>query len=519
MNESARRYAAFAAAAVLSLSSGLVASPAYAEEPAPGAITGHVVTEQPGNVTVNLFTIEGASGGQVLSDAEGNFRFASVPVGTYKIQYGFLGRFQWSHQKLGYSTADVVTVDSGATTTVPEETMLLPGIVEVVATDAVTGAPVDTVCAGVQEYSLQCGAVDGHLRLENLESGTYTLQVRSSDGLHARQEVKNVSVTLGRTTRVEVALRPTTAITTTVVDRATGEPVPYACVAALPLVFGALDDDTCRWDVNYTDDRGRVTLRELDPGNYTLLVLPGDDVHGAQWVGRSGGVGRQHDALRIEGQGGQLSIAPTVKLDPAARITGTIRDAETGGPLVNGCASVLPVRQGAGGPPGIGPFCTDSEGVYTVSNLGPYAWPLEFSHFYDYIEPYAAVWSGNAPDRKTAKAVTAGTDQPGVADISLRRTGPRISVTTTSADGQPYNGWLAGEVYNATTGDLVKEYSFYYGPRVIEGLADQPLKLRYVPNPPWTAGWYGGTDRSSADTIRLRNGATSSIRIVLPDPA
>ncbi|MGN9766828.1 hypothetical protein ACTMS2_16920 [Micromonospora sp. SD12] len=519
MNHPARRYAAFAAAAVLSLTTGLAATPAYAEEPAPGTITGHVVTERPGSVTVNLFTTDGAAGGQVLSDAEGSFRFPSVPAGTYKIQYGFLGRFQWSHQKLGYSTADVVTVASGATTTVPEETMLLPGVVEVVATDAVSGAPVDTICGGVQEHFLQCGATNGHLRLENLASGTYTLHVRSSDGLHARQEVKNVAVTLGRTTRVEVALRPTTAITTTVVDRATGEPVPYTCVAALPLVFGALDDDTCRWDVNYTDDQGRVTLRELEPGEYTLLVLPGDDVHGAQWVGRSGGVGRQHDALRVDGQGGRLSTVSTIKLDPAARITGTIRDAATGEPLANGCASILPLRQGSGGAPGIGRFCTDAEGAYTVPNLGPYAWPLQFSHYYDHIEPYAAVWSGDAPNRRAAEAIRAGIDEPGIADISLRRTGPRINIAATSADGQPYHGWLAGEVYNATTGDLVKEYSFYHGPRVIEGLADQPVKLRFVPNPPWTAGWYGGADRSSAKTIRLRNGAARSITIVLADPA
>jgi hypothetical protein len=518
MTRPASRYAAFAAGLLLSLTAGLTAAPAYAEEATTGAITGHVATEKPGSVTVNLFTTEGASGGQVLTDAAGNFRFDDVPTGTYKIQYGFLGRYQWSHEKLGYSSADVVEVTSGQTTTVPDETMLLPGVVEVVATDATTGAPVDAICAGVQEYSLQCGATGGHLRLENLESDTYTLHVRSSDGLHARQDVKGVKVVLGQTTRVEVSLRATTAVTTTVVDRATGEPVPYTCVAVLPVVFGALDGQTCQWDVNYTDEQGRVTVGELAPGDYTVLVLPADDVHGIQWVGRNGGVGRQQDALRVKGEGGRLSTVPTVRLDPAARVTGTIRDAGTGEPLGNGCAAVLPTRQGSF-VPGVGPFCASSDGVYTVPGLGPYDWPLKFSHFYDYVEPYVAEWSGGAADRKAAKPVRAGIDQPGVADVSLTRTGARLGVSATSQDGQPYNGWLAGDIYNATTGDLVKEFSFTYGPRLVEGLADQSVKIRYVPDRPWSGGWYGGTDRDSAKSVRLRHDKPSQITIVLADPA
>ncbi|MEU5669491.1 hypothetical protein ABZ749_03790 [Micromonospora sp. NPDC047753] len=513
----ARRVFMLASATTLTLVATLAATPAQAVEPDTGAITGHVVTEKPGNVTVNLFTTEGASGGQVVSDADGNFRFASVPVGTYKIQYGFLGRFQWSHQKLGYSTADVVTVASGVTTTTPEEQMLLPGVVEVLATDAVSGGPVNAYCAGVRPYDQQCGATDGRIRLANLESGTFTLELRSSDGLHAAQEVKNVKVTLGQITTVEVALRPTTAITTTVVDRASGAPVPNVCVAALSLTFGSVDSDTCEWGLNYTDEQGRVSIGELKPGEYTLLALPADEVHGMQWVGRRGGVGRQYDALRVDGQAGLLSTVPTVKLDPAARITGTIRDTETGQPLTNGCAAVLPTRQGSGAP-GVGPFCADSDGTYTVPNLGPYDWPLEFSHYYDYIESYAAVWTGNASDRKTAATTRAGTDLPGVADISLGKTGPRLSFAVTSADGQPYNGWFAGEVYNARTGDLVKEYSFN-GQRVIEGLTDQSVKVRYVPNPPWVGGWYGGSDLASARGVALRDGANKKITIVLPDPS
>ncbi|HEY0699504.1 MAG TPA: carboxypeptidase-like regulatory domain-containing protein [Micromonospora sp.] len=500
------------AVVVLGLAAAATPGPAYAAETAPGTITGHVVTESPGSVTVNLFTTDGANGGQVFSDAAGNYTFPEVSPGTYKIQFGFAGRFQWSHQKLGYSTADVVTVGSGQTTTVVEETMLLPGAVEVVATDAKSRKPVDTICAGVEEWSMTCGATGGVLRLANLTSGTHTIHVRSTDGLHARRQVTAVSVVLGQTTRVEVALEPTTAITTTVVDRATGEPVPWVCVAAVPEVFHQLDDDTCDWSVNYTDDQGRVTLGELPPGNYSLLVLPYDDVHGIQWVGREGGVGSQYAALRINGDGGESNDVGPVLLDPAASITGVIRDAATGDPLPNGCASLLPAR---GSVPGLWPSCADGDGVYTLRNVGPYEWPVQFSHFYDHIYPYASVWSGGATDRRSAAPVRAGVETPGVADATLTQTGSRIRLRVFSADGQAYNGWLAGEVYNAVTGDLIKDFSQW----TVEGVADQDVLLRYVPNSPWRAGWYGGPDLGSAKKIHLTGDGETEIRIVMPDPS
>ncbi|WP_232072475.1 carboxypeptidase regulatory-like domain-containing protein [Phytohabitans flavus] len=496
-------------AAAVALVMTISASPAHADDPAPGAVTGRVVTEAPGAVTVNLFTTGGASAGQVRTGTDGSYTFPAVPPGTYKIQYGFLGRFQWSHQKLGFSAADVVAVTSGQSTTVVEETMLLPGVVEVVATDAVSGAPVDAICAGTSEFGQQCGATGGVLRLTNLAAGPHTIQVRSSDGLHARAQVAGVYVVLGQATRVEVSLAPTTAISTTVVDRASGQPVSDVCVLALPMVFHEVDDEACQWGGdNRTDEHGRVTIGELPAAEYTLLAVPEFGEHGVQWVGRRGGVGRQHNALKIQGQAGVANTVPAVKLDPMASITGVIRDAATGEPILgNGCASVVP---------GLGRYCTDFDGVYTIPNLGPYDWPVQFSYYYPH-EPYASIWSGGATDRRQATPVRAGTDVPGQADAALAKTGTRLEIRATTADGQPYNRWLAVRVYNARTGDLIKEFSGQNTP--IDGIADQPVRIWYVPESPWAAGWYGGTDFASAKSVRLEGGATKQIKLVLPDPA
>ncbi|MEU1397345.1 hypothetical protein ABZ403_14950 [Micromonospora zamorensis] len=48
---------------------------------------------------------------------------------------------------------------------------------------------------------------------------------------------------------------------------------------------------------------------------------------------------------------------------------------------------------------------------------------------------------------------------------------------------------------------------------------DQSVKIRYVPNPPWVGGWYGGSDLASARGVALRDGANKKITIVLSDPS
>ncbi|MGI5237908.1 carboxypeptidase regulatory-like domain-containing protein [Dactylosporangium sp. CA-139066] len=491
-----------------------MAPSAYAEEAA-ATITGHVTKEATGAVTVNLFTTGGIAAGQAISTADGDYAFPGVAPGTYKMQFGFAGRFQWAHQKLGFSSATVVSVAAGDHVVV-DETMLLPGYVEIHAKDAVTGQPVDTFCAGVYQDPYQCGATGGVMRLTDFDGGPRTVYIKSSDGLHARQAIENVSITLGQVTRLDVTLKPTAAITTTVVDRATGDPVPYVCVAALTLTFGGVDDQTCQYGVNYTDELGRVTLAELPAADYTLLVVPEDGVHGIQWAGATGGTGSQYQAQILHTIAGAPTVAPQVRLDPAASITGTVRDADTGAPISDGCAQVLPSKTAYG----IGKACGYSgDGTYTLSNLGPYKWPVLFSNFYTWAgNPYVGKWSGNATDRKAATLIQAGKNQPTVLDATLTHADAPFTLKVTSADGQAYTGWFSVDVYNARTGDFVQSSDTSQG-WTIHGVGMQNVHIHYVPNSPWRAGWVGGADYASADTIKLRSDRTVTVKIVLPDPA
>jgi Carboxypeptidase regulatory-like domain len=504
------RIGASVAIGALALVMVIPAGAAQAEE-ATGTITGHITKESTGQVTVNLWTTGGASAGQVLSDEDGNYTLPAVVPGTYKVQFGFRGRWQWAYQKLGFSAAEVINVSTGGTAIV-DETLLLPGAVEVVATDAVSGLPVNNYCAGTFHDPNQCGATNGVMRLDHFEFGPDTVYIKSSDGLHARTQVDNVSVVLGQITRLEVSLTPTAVIATTIVDRQTGQPVPGVCVAVLPLVFHELADDTCQFGPNYSDEQGRIRLGELAPGEYTLLVIPDDQIHGIQWVGRDGGTGSQYSALKIRAAAGVVSTPGNVLLDGVASITGVVRDGVTGEPLPSfyGCASVIP-----GSTYGLGPACGSYEdGKYLLTNLGPYAWPVNFHHYYDYSYPYAGIWSGGAGDRRNATLVPAGVGTPTEYNGSLVQTGPRLRFDVRYADGQVYNGYFAYFLYNARTGDLVKSDSLYNGWQV-PGLADQSLKIRYTIGYPNGLHWHGGTNFATAKAVALTQGGLTTVKIVL----
>ena len=429
------------------------------------------------------------------------------------MQSGFDPQWQWAYQKFSFSSATVIDVAAGSATVV-DDTYAPSSGVRLTVTDAVSGAPVDAVCASQYSgYGDDCGATGGVLTLEGLSAGTYTIYVTSSDGLHAAKTVNNVKVTAGTLTGVPVALAPTGAITTTVLDRATGGPVPDVCVVPLTLTFGAFASQMCQFGGdNYSKQDGTITLGGLAPGTYTLLANPEYTSYGLQWVGGKGGTGSQYKAKKITVVAGQSVVAPTILLDPAASITGVITDAATGESLTNGCASVLPWRPGDSSTVA-GPFCVEywTDGKYTIPNLGPYAWPVQFSYFYA-NDTYASYWSGGASNRKAATLVTAGIDTPGEADATLTHVGPGLTVTAKSSDGQVWDGYLNIDVFNAKTGDYIKTMSYT---NTLDGVPAQPVRLHYFADTQFQAGWYGGADFATATNVKVNPDKPKTIQITL----
>jgi hypothetical protein len=503
-----RRAVVFAAVV---LTTGITPAAAWAAEPATGSIAGVLTHEGDALVTVNLFTTGGMAAGQTTSDSAGRFSFPAVAPGGYKVQFGLPSRYdqqiQWASQQTGFTKATVFAVTSGQTTEV-DDTMLDPGVVEIVATDADTGSPVDDICASQYEnFETDCGGDDGVLRLTDLDDGKYRLYISSPSGLHARTVVDDVTVKFGTVTRVPVRLKPTTAIRTTVLDKATGAPVPGVCVAALTLTSGGVDSSTCDQSQNVTDENGEIQLGELDAGEYTLLAIPEWLPYGIQWVGPSGGVGSQYKALRVVANVGAASTVAPIRLDPPASISGTITDAATGEPSLYACAAVMPSAN-IQDPP-FGASCTqwDGGGHYSIDTLGPYKWPVQFTPYQD---DKAAVWSGGAVDRKAATLVQAGGSTELNAQLPSAGEGMRLKVL--DPDGMPYQGWLNATAYNARTGDFVDEFDYSY--RSLSQVLAQPVKIRFSVDG-YKSGWYGGSNFATAKSARVDpdNPTTVTIRL------
>ncbi|WP_188190051.1 carboxypeptidase-like regulatory domain-containing protein [Nonomuraea sp. SYSU D8015] len=464
----------------LSMSIALLAMAAGAAVPAPAAalegetITGVVVDETGAPALgAQVLAVDAESGighGSASTGFRGAYTLRLPRAGTYKVRVYYRGRVQYAYQKSTIAEADVFTVPEGGSAVVNER-LLTPGAIALQVTDKATGQPVNEVCAKVSGPSQaeKCGAENGAIELGGLGEGDYTATITSSDGLHVSTEITGLAVRLGETTRASAALEPAAAITTTVRDAVTKAPVSHACVIPLKLRFGSAKSYPCP---HRSDAEGKVRIGELPADTFTLLVEPGGS-YGIQWVGTSGGTGSQYAARRITTTLGQAVDIPPIELDPPATITGTITDRTTKEPIRHGnaCASLLPPGPGSSG---MGARCVDDNGIYEITGVGPYDWPVLFS---DSGGRYAWTWSGNATDRQRARPVRPRVGSPATADMTLGPAG-EITGAIREADGTPYQGYVYVRAFNARTGDLAAPEGFNtLGTYQLDGLNTASVKL------------------------------------------
>ena len=372
------------------------------------------------------------------TDADGRYSLPIVFTGSYQVFFILPdSRSQFAHGKLTQETADVFAVTAGANTVV-DETVLPTGRVDARAVDAVTGRPVTNFCIEIMSiFSCTEGEV---ATFEKLPIGQHTATFFPGTDSYLSGATASVLVTAGATAAVTIRAIPAAVITTTVRDRQTGEPVPGVCLHAIRLRLASFPDaeGAC------SDDQGRVRLGLLAAGSYTLFARVSDGVHGAQWVGPSGGTGNQFAARVVTVKAGQTVAVPPVRLDPAGTISGRVTDQATGQPLADTVVELLTHHPGAG-PAGLF-TSTDADGRYTLTDLGPYEWPLYFSRF-----GYAHQWSGGSPSRLLANRIKVRPGQTAIGDAKLTK--GTLLRGTVSVGGVPVSrgGFVIG--YEPVTGD------------------------------------------------------------------
>ena len=433
----------------------------------------------------------------VTTDAEGRYSFPNLWSGHYKLKFTDFANTQYYHQKDSLTDADAFVV-AGTGVTVVDEELILPGTVEVTLTDEVTGAPVRTFCAfapGAGGGERPC-TTDGLLRLE-LPRGRYSLAVDAGPEYFGT-DIDNVVVTSGQTTPVTGTVKPALAVHTTVRDAATGAPVAGTCVQAVAATAPGIGT----WDTSdgCSDENGEITVGPLTPGDYRLLVTPGDSTHGMQWLGTTGGTGDQQRARRVTGTPGRLTELGDIRLDKAGTVAGTVRDRNTGAPVAGVC--VFPYATNWA----YGDFCTDQNGRYAITGLGPYNWPLEFT---DTGDTYGWRWSGDQPNRLRATKIAVRAGRTTTADERLL---PAATVTgEVTVDGADFS-IVDVAVYDAESGDYAAPSTAGIPEFTFGNLGARSVKISYRDADTGATAWYlDATSQATALPVRVQPGQTTTI--------
>jgi hypothetical protein len=416
-------------------------------------------------VALNQTTVSSSG---ALTDLGGGNYSTVLPTGSYKVRVsapGGLQQFVPGQTTVGSATA--YTIADGQTTAISEQ--LLPsGNLQISLVDRATSAPVNVGCVTLTTTlsKMICDQPDGQYRWIGVPLGTAQVSVADTKTEWPAQQ--SITVTAGADD-VQVALDPAAAIRTTVQASTDATVHPAACVDAVyPGANGA---------VNYgctqaTD--GSLLIGPLAAASVQLFARPSDpSTYGVQWVGPNGGTGDQRQAIKVNTVLGTVTTIPPIRFDGAGSITGSI----------NGSRSVVNI-QVLGGQDGArylgtGSFFTLStdQYTYTLSGLGPYAWPIDFGASEG---GFADQWSGNAPDRYSAVPVMVVAGLTTYYNVTLSQESFLHGTVQMTAGSQPAN-WYTVSARNAITGDDIGQSS----PGVpgasafqIGGLNSDPVMLR-----------------------------------------
>ncbi|GIG89736.1 carboxypeptidase-like regulatory domain-containing protein [Plantactinospora endophytica] len=442
---------------------------------------------------------------------DGRYEIRNLAPGRYQVSiFNDLYGTQWLPGQESRAGAGTYPLADAEVLTLDEDWLPL-GTVEVRLTDRATGAAVPRPCARIETTARtleSCGAA-GLVRLGQVPPGRWTVAVTAAPSHFPPAEPAPVEVTRGAVTGLTLALAPGAGLTTTVRDAVGGGPLDRVCVRLVAPRWGG---QSAGQDGYCSDGTGWLAIGPLTGSAAVQLYAyrandPYDRTtrrYGAQWVTPSGGTGDQRLASLLQIRAGRTDAIPPILMDPPGAISGTVTDAVTGAPVPGVCAYPYAFRPDQGS--GHGRHCSGPDGRYTIDELGPYSWPVQF------VPPvgsgYAWQWSGDAADRFGARPTRVPVD--GTATVPARLVVGGTLTGTVAQDGAATG---AGYVwtYHHRTGDVAGAGPAYPGPDgrfTLPGHRDQQVYVEYGES--GRTCWYGApSGGNSAPAVASAVGVTA----------
>ena len=298
-----------------------------------------------------------------------------------------------------------------------------------------------------------------------------------------------VSVTAGQSTTENMKLQTGSTVSGTVTNVATNQPVSGAEIYLSSTGYDGYAT---------TSSNGTYSVIGLPSGSYTAEFLATD--YATQWYQNETS---QAAANAITVGTATTSTGINAALVPAASISGTVTDDTTNQPV--GEITVEAFQ----GSTLVGSALTQSNGTYTVLDLAPGSYTVEFAP-QGYGSQYATQWWNDVSSQSQASAValTAGQQLLSI-NAALEELGSITGTVTAATGGAPLSDicvdvFLASDIYDSVS-DSCSETNGNY---LVTGLATGTYVVEFTdPNGNYSQQWYNGAATAeSASPIEISTG-------------
>jgi 5-hydroxyisourate hydrolase-like protein (transthyretin family) len=499
------------------------ATPAYAGTAALGGTVTDAVSGDPvSGVCVSVWKEEGDTAYTVAdscTETDGQWSAPDLDAGIYYVQasgpdwvtqFAYGKTYSWDAERFTVADGDAVTVDLA---------MQPAGSIAGTVTNAITGDPAADICVSAQSGDASgnaCTGEDGTYVITGLAAASdYTVFFTDYSGTYSFEYAHDTDnfdlatrfeVVAGETTQVDESLQPAAAISGTVTDATTGDPVAGVCMVASsePESFDGVGF-AC------TEEDGTYRMTGIADGDY---YVSGEDSNGAHPRTWHPSTADPAAAVSVHATAGQDTTVD-LSLSPAAYLTGTITRASTGEPLAGVCAYAVRPSDGAFLRAGGQLTCSDENGAYTIGGVPTGNVKVFFGPSDNEL---LAQWAYGKDTEATASLVPADAGQTTSGVDAAMRDGGRISGRITDAKSKkPVEGACATVgVYSHRAGENGTQWASACtgadGKYEIHGLPTGSYQVEfYDPDGTWAWEFFPGKgDRVQAAKLSVTAGSTLS---------